>query len=39
MAEKIIKKNIKRLSKSARLHIRRMKQAERNDPVAIAAKG
>lgn len=38
MAEKIIKKIVKRLSKSARLQIRRMKQAERNDPVIINGK-
>jgi hypothetical protein len=38
MAEKISKTKTKRLSKSARLHIRRMKQVERNDAMIINAK-
>jgi hypothetical protein len=38
MAEKISKTKTKRLSKSARLHIRRLKQAERNDAMIINAK-
>jgi hypothetical protein len=38
MAEKKPKINAKRLSKSARTHIRRMKQAERNDPLLLMVK-
>jgi hypothetical protein len=38
MAEKITKKNPKRLSKSERTHIRRMKQAARNDPFQLNVK-
>jgi hypothetical protein len=38
MAEKLNKKNVKRLSKSQRIHIRRVKQTERNDAMIINAK-
>ncbi|RPJ77542.1 MAG: hypothetical protein EHM20_06015 [Alphaproteobacteria bacterium] len=38
MAEKITKKNPKRLSKSERTHVRRMKQAARNDPFLLNVK-
>jgi hypothetical protein len=38
MLDKNNKKRLKRLPKSQRTHVRRLKQATRNDPVAIAAK-
>ncbi len=38
MAEKNSKRITKRLSKSERTHIRRMKQAKRNDPLLVSVK-
>jgi hypothetical protein len=38
MVKKPVKKVVKRLSKSERTHIRRMKQAERNDPLLLNVK-
>jgi hypothetical protein len=38
MTEKKGKRITKRLSKSERTHVRRLKQAERNDPMLLTVK-